>query len=79
MKKVIKREWLIEIRRKRNKSQLEVSQESEISRSFYANIELGVKDPSLLTQKKISDALKFNPRLFSDNLCYLKEQEANSA
>lgn len=79
MNKAIKREWLIDIRKKRKKSQLEVSEESEISRSFYANIELGVKDPSLKTQKKLSMVLRFNPRLFSDNLCYLEEQNDVSA
>lgn len=79
MENIIKREWLVSIRKKKNKSQKCVSEEAKISRSFYANIELGVKDPSLKTQRKISKALKFNPRLFSDNLCYLEEQKNESA
>lgn len=69
-----KRKWLIDIRKKRNKSQGWVSEKAGISRSFYTNIELGNKDPSLETQFKISQALNFNPRFFVDNLCSRTEQ-----
>lgn len=73
-----KRQWLIDIRKKRKKSQDWVAEQAMISRSFYTKIELGMKSPSLKTQYMISQALKFNPRLFVDHLCSQKEQ-SNSA
>lgn len=75
MKKSKRRDWLINIRKKRMKSQDWVSIKAEISRTFYTNIELGIKNPSLETQYKISKALKFNPRLFVDNVCSFEEQK----
>ena len=45
-------------------SQMDVCLKSNMSQSFYANIESGKKSPSLLTVIRIASALDVNPRDF---------------
>ena len=43
---------------------MEVSLRSNLSQSFFANIEKGKKQPSILTLIRIADALEVNPKDF---------------
>ena len=45
-------------------SQMEVCLRANLSQSFFANIESGKKQPSLLTILRIASALEVNPRVF---------------
>lgn len=56
---VIVRHWLKEIRISKGVKQEEVADSSEISRSYYANIERGEKTPSVEVAKKIAGFLNF--------------------
>ena len=54
----MKREWLINIRGDR--TQLEIANVVDLSRSAYVNIELGNRSPSVEVAKKIANELKFD-------------------
>jgi putative transcriptional regulator len=58
------RHWLMELRKNNNLTQREVAQKAGISRSYYAEIELGVKNPGGRTAKKIADVFKIDMALF---------------
>lgn len=53
-----------EIRIQKSMSQLELSIESNLSQSFIANIEMGKKQPSVLTLLRIASALNVSPKAF---------------
>lgn len=52
--------WLKNIRFKKKATQEEVADLSNISRSYYTQIELGIKTPNVDTAKKIAGALGFD-------------------
>lgn len=52
--------WLKDLRLKKNITQENVAIMSNISRSYYTQIELGLKTPNVDTAKKIGAALNFN-------------------
>jgi|GEM_PF-683262 len=56
------REWLAE--RRGSLTHQQVADLAGVSRSFYTEIETGVKDPGVKTAKKIGGALGFNWTLF---------------
>ncbi|MCJ7988915.1 helix-turn-helix domain-containing protein [Priestia sp. OVS21] len=56
------RNWLIEIRG--DLSQQFVASEAGIDRGSYSNIELGKRNPSVSTAKKIAQALNFEWTIF---------------
>ena len=53
------RDWLKTIRLKRNVTQEKVAELASISRSYYTQIELGIKTPNVDTAKKIASVLDF--------------------
>lgn len=59
------RTWLIELRGER--TQQEVADVAEIDRSFYTQIETGLRNPSVGTAKKIAKALGFSWTLFFEH------------
>lgn len=63
------RKWLIDIRNQKNLTQEEVAKKSNISRSAYSNIELGVRSPSVDMAKKIARTLCFDWTIFFANDC----------
>ncbi len=52
----MERKKLIEFRKKKKKTQLEMARILDITLSFYSKIELGLKNPSLKTIKKFKTA-----------------------
>ncbi|WP_332649749.1 helix-turn-helix transcriptional regulator [Lysinibacillus sp. 54212] len=69
------RNWLKEIRSNRVKTQSEVADAAEISRSYYTKIELGLKTPTVEVAKKIANALDFDWTIFFEDECSFKEQK----
>lgn len=74
MKLVVNRTWLTKIRNKNMLTQSEVAQRATIDRSFYSQIESGIRNPSVETAQKIADVLKFKWTLFFENDCCEKKQ-----
>ena len=60
----MRRNWLIEIRKKKRLTQENVASLCFIDRGYYAQIELGTRQPSILIARKIASALSFNPTIF---------------
>lgn len=58
------RYWLIDLRKDKNLTQKQLAEMAGISRSYYSEIEVGVKNPSGNTAKRIADILKFDMGLF---------------
>lgn len=58
------RKWLSELRKTQGLSRREVCEKSGIERSLYAYIELGKRNPSVDTAKKIAEVLKFDWPIF---------------
>lgn len=61
------RKWLSELRKTQGLSQLQVAQQAGIARSMVSTLELGEKNPSVTTAKKIAEVLKFDWTLFYAN------------
>lgn len=57
-----KRQWLIDIRG--SKTQEDIAKEAKIARSYYAQIELGTRNPSVTMAKKIAATLGFDWTIF---------------
>lgn len=60
------RAWLTDIRNNVGKTHQEVADTAGIDRSFYTQIESGIRNPSVDTAKKIATVLNFNWTLFFD-------------
>lgn len=58
------REWLRKIRTDTELSEMEVARRAGIAQPFYHNIEMGIKNPSVDTAKRIAAALSFDWTLF---------------
>lgn len=58
------REWLIQLRKHKDLTQLDVSEQAGISRSYYSGIELGTRNVPVKTAKKIAAVLGFDWTLF---------------
>ena len=56
----MKRNWLRIYRENKNKTQQEVAEKGDISQSAYAMIEIGERNPSVGTAKKIAEVLEFD-------------------
>mgnify|MGYP003882487537 CR=1 FL=1 len=54
------REWLFEIRKRKNLTMAEVAARSNISESYYSLIENGNRNVPVHTAKKIAKALSFD-------------------
>ncbi|MDW7656165.1 MAG: helix-turn-helix transcriptional regulator [Bacillota bacterium] len=54
------RAWLIEKRRLKKQTQVDLANEIGISRAYLAQIELGMRNPSVRVARKLADALSFN-------------------
>jgi len=54
------REWLFEIRKRKNLTMAEVAARSNISESYYSLIENGNRNVPVHTAKKIAKVLDFN-------------------
>lgn len=61
----MKRTWLIKIRKPQG-TQVEVAKKIPISRSHYAQIELGDRTPSVKVAKRIAEVLGFDWTYFFD-------------
>lgn len=68
------RQWLKEKRLSKNKTQSQVAKLSGISRSYYTNIEAGVKTPAVPVAKRIAEILDFDWTYFFNIECSSKEQ-----
>ncbi|MEH7277609.1 helix-turn-helix transcriptional regulator [Bacillus toyonensis] len=64
------RVWLIEKRKKINKTQKDIAHRAQISRSMYAMIENGERNPSVYVAKKIALVLSFEWTVFFDEKCH---------
>lgn len=60
----MKRRWLIELRKSQGLTVSEAAKKCSISRAFYAQIENGVRNPSVYTAQKIGQALGFDWTVF---------------
>ena len=67
----MKRRWLKDIRRNLKLTQKDVAKKLAISRSHYACIENGIKNPSIELAGKLSDLMNFDFGRFKSDL--LKE------
>lgn len=56
----LKRDWLRIYRENKNITQQEVAEKGDISQSTYAMIEIGERNPSVGTAKKIAEILEFD-------------------
>ena len=62
------REWLREIRTAKRMSEQQVADNAGIAQPFYHNIEVGQKNPSTNTAKRIGAVLDFDwTRFFDDD------------
>lgn len=58
------RQWLSKIRETKGFTQKQVAEKCGISRSFYADIEQGTRNPKVNTAKAIGEVLGFDWTLF---------------
>ena len=72
------REWLTDIRKTMGLNHREVAKKAGIDRSFYTQIESGIRNPSVKTAKKIASALGFEWTIFFDNDHGDKQQKSAS-
>lgn len=61
------RTWLVGIRDTKGLTQRNVSEHCGISRSYYADIERGFRNPKVSTAKTIGEYLGFDWTLFFEN------------
>lgn len=69
----MKRQWLIDIRGKR--TQEDIAKEASISRSYYTQIETGMRNPSVPIAKAIAQALGIEWTLFFEENCSVTEHK----
>lgn len=72
------RSWLKQVREKATLTHEQVADKAEISRSYYTNIENGIKTPSVKAAKSIAIVLGFPWENFFDEGCSFGEQSAAS-
>lgn len=65
----MRRDWLIEKRNSLELTQESVSEKAKISRAYYAEIEIGSKNPSVKSAQKIATALGFDWTIFFEEEC----------
>lgn len=65
--------WLKELRDASGLTHEQVADRSNISRSYYTNIELGVKTPKVEVAKSIGKALDFPWEYFFNDKCSCEE------
>ena len=68
----MQRNWLAAFRG--NRTHQEIADLAGINRSFYTQIESGIRSPSVDTAKKIADALSFDWTIFFNQKCGEKPQ-----
>lgn len=68
------RRWMKELRESLDKTQEQVADEAGISRSYYTNIEAGIKTPAVPAAKAIAKSLEFPWENFFNEECSFKEQ-----
>lgn len=61
------------LREAAEKTQEQVADEAGISRSYYTNIEAGIKTPAVAAAKAIAKSLNFPWENFFKEECYFKE------
>ncbi|MBS4214284.1 helix-turn-helix domain-containing protein [Neobacillus rhizophilus] len=65
----MKREWLIKLRKSKKMTQKHISSAAFIDRAYYAQIESGIRNPSINVAKSIAHVLGFNPiKFFQEDL-----------
>ncbi|MBW7651340.1 MULTISPECIES: helix-turn-helix transcriptional regulator [unclassified Anoxybacillus] len=65
------REWLKNKRLSKELTQKEIAKLVGISRSTYAMIEKGERNPSVSVAKRIADVLKFDWTIFFEDKCHV--------
>lgn len=68
------RTWLKDIREDKGFTHEHVATESGVSRSYYTNIENGIKTPSVSAAKSIAKSLGFSWEIFFNEESSLREQ-----
>lgn len=58
------RNWLVQLRKERNLTQQQVAKGAFIDRAYYAQIETGSRNPSIVVASQIASFLHVNPSLF---------------
>lgn len=71
MEQSMARRWLVKLRG--DLTQQQVADQARLSRSYYTEIEIGDKNPSVETAKKIAKALGFNWTLFFE--CHSRDMQ----
>lgn len=69
-----KRDWLIKLRIQQGLTHQNVADAAGIKRTTYTTIELGCRNPSVETAKKIADVLKFEWTIFFAQPCHMRKQ-----
>ena len=59
--------WLIDIRNEKGMTQQDVADKAGINRSFYTQIEIGTRTPSVDTAKRIAAVLEFDWTIFFEH------------
>ncbi|MDU0329265.1 helix-turn-helix transcriptional regulator [Paenibacillus sp. 3LSP] len=68
------RTWLKKLRENAGFTHEQVADGAKLSRSYYTNIENGLKTPSVKAAKSIARVLNFQWELFFNEKCSFKEQ-----
>jgi putative transcriptional regulator len=67
------RQWLIRIRKEKVLTQSSIARRAGISRSYYTQIELSQRSPSIRVAKLIADCMGFEWTIFYDDIPGLGE------
>lgn len=71
------REWLMKYRNSLNYTHQDIANSCDITRSYYTQIESGLRSPSVVVAKKIAHKLKFNWTIFLKDECNDEKQSVN--
>ena len=69
------RHWLRTLRKNTAYTQQQIAEIAEISRAYYAQLESGTRNPSVIVAQKISEVLSFEWTLFFENECSKTRQK----
>jgi transcriptional regulator with XRE-family HTH domain len=64
---IMKREWLNHLRVTKGLTQKQVASRSFIDRSYYSQIEIGTRNPSITVARNIATVLNFDPFIFFED------------
>lgn len=73
----MERKWLKDDRNIQGLTHQNIADACNITRSYYTQIESGIRNPSVAVAKKITKKLEFDWTLFFNEECNLKKQLIN--